>query len=247
MSNFQNILDTKVETAVIPAKELKAHTKERVIVGGVPAVISPAALSDCAKLAGLSAGNLNGLDTTVGKGSSMAVLQGVFNQLGKTSQNLVIAAENGEIVRVVKESDRNKAVPNYMFVEAMESVIAKNPHLSTDSVSVNANGTKAVVNLITEQVTDLPIAGDESFRLGRSLEWDMCGGSSIHEYTYRMVCSNGMMGWDRGAQLARLDRTTSPSIWFKELFTDMDTEAFALRYMALIQRSQETRLSLREY
>lgn len=246
MNEFQAILDSKVQTAVVPAKEFRPHSKDRVIIGGVPTLISPAAVKDCIAITGLNGTSLDGLNDKIGKGAGMAIMQSVFSAMAKQDKKLVIAAKDGQIIRVVPEAQRKAAIPAPQFVELMEQLIVRNPHLGVDSVSVNESGTKAAINICSERPIEATIP-DEDFRLGRTIEWDMLGGVTIAEYVHRLICTNGMTGWQRGADLGQLTRNDATSKWFKELFTEMDTTAFAERYMNRIANVQEQRLSLREY
>lgn len=246
MEKLNQLLETKVATAVIPAKEFKPLDGRRALVGGTTVLLSPDAKSDCVELAGLTQRVADNLDEKLTPGAALALQKQIFTNLGKRGGNLVVATNGGEITRVLSEDARSQSIPAHQLVNMVEQIFRKNTHLELDGVTLDKSGTKASIQIRNSQEVELGLP-DENLNFGRQLNWDMFGGISIQEYMLRLICSNGMVGWRAGEVLLELDRRSDASVWYKSLFEDMEVGKLAASALYQINKAKETRLSLREY
>lgn len=246
MNQIDQVLNLKPQTVTIPFKELVITSNDdvRVVnIKGFTAVMDPSAGKDLIELAGLNQSAVETIKSTSGKNASRIVLQQAFKALNDRS--VTLAFSGNRISRVAAPDSSRLAISNVKVAGAADMLVKKG--MKVWGIQVSPDQTRANIQLVNSDVVHHPTSKNESISVGRSINWDAFGGTSIHDFVERLVCSNGNVSKEDGRIIQMLDGSTNVADIYKALFSrDNESERIA-KYFERMTRLQESRMSVREW
>ncbi len=252
MNNSLQILDqVKPQVANLSMQDVRVDLLSAdalVEVRGMQAVMTPTAKNDLLKATGLDFATIDRIKQTSGEKGANAVVRNAMKSVA--DKKMLFAFDGPRITRVVDPS-QNKAAAGMQpaHVKKMaEMMIEKG--MQVYGVTASPDGTNVCIQLCDPRVYDSPLTmpshKNEAISVGKSIHWDAMGGTSIHDFVKRLICSNGLIRGEDGRAATWLTPNMDAATLYKLLFEDVSTNKINA-YFSKIAQLQETPLSVREF
>lgn len=247
MSNkLDAVLNLQPKVATLPLKDVKISLTDETpfaqIQGIGTAVLDPQARKDIIEMSGLDYKSIQRIRETSGTKTANVVLGQATKALG--NKKLSFAFDGPRITRVVDPGRKALALSNKQVVGIAEMLVGKG--LDVWGVQVSPDGTGAKIQIINPQVHDHPTMKNEAVTIGKSLNWDALGGTTLNEFVQRMFCSNGAITKEDGRGLGVIWADSDPAKLYESLFVKEDDKDLN-RYWEKVQFLQETLMSVKEW
>lgn len=162
---------------------------------GIELSLRPEAWKDLLFLLKINDKLLKGLDSSVGHQMKLKLLNVVKQALAANGKSLnglfIIDPTKSKVLRILKQSI--SLLSPSAFFDLFETQMNHAGNLEMSEMFVNENGTLDL-NIIAKN-SEFNVGGlsDENFYPGASYSSNYNSGTSASSYTYRMVCTNGMI------------------------------------------------------
>lgn len=194
-------LDLPIIRKVFPIGELKildVHIKDReyiVKLDGIELGLKQEAWKDLLGLLRINDTLLKGLDASVGPQLKLKLLNAVKSALASSSKSVsamfIISPERARIERILK-TNINLLTPQSFF-ELFENQMNFKGRLELSEIFVNDNGTLDMNIMSPNDAFNVGGLATENFYPGVSLSSNYINGTAASGYTFRNVCTNGMI------------------------------------------------------
>lgn len=179
-------------------KILDINFKEKLYLinlDGVELTLRPEAWKDLLVLLKINDKLLKGLDMSVGPQLKLKLLNVVKQALAANAKSLnglfIIDSSKSKVLRILKQSI--SLLSPTAFFDLFETQINQKGDLELSEMFVNENGTLDLNIISTNSEFNVGGMPDENFYPGASFSSNYNSGTSASSYTYRMVCTNGMI------------------------------------------------------
>jgi len=244
MQTLDQILELKPKVITVPVSDIKLNPKEKMLaeVKGYHTVLSDEARSNLVRISGLDENTIKTIRETSGTAASDLILGKAFESL--KSKKVTLALDGARISRIVLPEKKHTAMSQYSVVAAVEMLVKKG--MKIWGVQTSPDGTGAKIQILNPQVREHPNKKNESVTIGRTINWDALGGTSIQNFVQRMVCSNGATLNEDGRVIRVLEANSSPADVYKALF-EYGVDNSLRKYFEGLDRMSDIRMSVREW
>ncbi|MBU3744086.1 MAG: hypothetical protein FGM61_05975 [Sediminibacterium sp.] len=246
MKNLQVLTEIKPKVANISMNEIRfdlGTNNPLCQLRGMNAVIDPQAQKDLVKISGLDQNSINRIRETSGAKNADAILRNSIKAIGNRKLNF--AFDGARITRIVDPAAKKGVAMQPQQVVRLAEMMEKKG-MQIFSVTPHRDGTQARIQIFNPKIHDHPQMKGEAVTIGKTIHWDMLGGTSIHDFVQRMVCSNGATTKEDGNAISWLTPDIEPGLLYEMLFVNNEEKRLAA-YFNKVQKLQETLMSVREW
>jgi hypothetical protein len=246
MKNLQILAEIKPKVASIAMDSVKfdlGANNPLCQINGMNAVIDTSAQKDLIKVSGLDQASINRIRETSGAKGAEMILRNSIKAIG--SRKLNFAFDGPRITRIVDPAAKKGVAMQPAQVVRLAELMEKKGMQIFDVVC-HKDGTQAKIQIFNPRIHDHPQMKGEAVTIGKTIHWDMLGGTSIQEFVQRMICSNGVTTKEDGNVLSWLTPEIEPGVLYEMLFVNNEEKRIA-SYFNKVQKLQETLLSVREW
>ena len=236
-------LKPQVATLSLPEVKINLDEKDPIAnISGLQAIIDPQARKDLIKIAGFDAGSLQTIQTTAGVNAANTILRQVMKALG--NKKMTFAFDGPRITRIVDPGQKQIALSNLTVAQMCEMVIGKGNQIW--GLQISPDQTKANIQILNPRIHEHPTMKNESVTIGRTIQWDALGGTSIADFVQRMYCSNGSTMNEDGKVISILRPDMDPGQMYELLFVEGAEKRLASHFNRILEL-QEKPMSIREW